>query len=55
MGPQLASNSDFTEFGVNAGAGLNFMMTETKAAFVAVKMVLVSDLDGLVVTAGLFF
>jgi len=55
VGPQLAFNSDFTEFGINAGAGLNFMMTDTRAAFAELKFVLVSDFDGLVATAGLYF
>jgi len=55
VGPQLAFNSDFTEFGVNLGAGLNFMMTDTRAAFAEAKVVLVSDYDGFVATVGLFF
>jgi hypothetical protein len=55
VGPQLAFNSDFTEFGINAGAGLNFMMTDTKAAFAELKFVLISDFDGFVATAGLYF
>ncbi len=55
VGPQLAFNSDFTEFGVNAGAGLNFMMTDTKAAFAEAKIVLISDYDGFVATVGLYF
>ena len=55
VGPQLAFNSDFTEFGVNLGAGLNFMLTDTRAAFAEVKVVVVSDYDGVVATVGLFF
>jgi hypothetical protein len=55
VGPQLAFGDGFTEFGVNLGAGLNFMMTDTKAAFAEVKFVVISDYDGLVATAGIYF
>jgi len=55
VGPSLAFNSDFSEFGINAGAGLNFNMTDTKKAFAEAKFVLISDFDGLVATVGLFF
>lgn len=54
VGLQFGFNSDSAEFGLNLGGGANFMLTEKMAAFAEVKYV-VSDWDGLAITAGIYF
>ena len=55
VGLELSTDfSDFTELGANLGGGVDFMLTDTLAAFAEAKFV-VSDLDGFVVTLGLHF
>jgi opacity protein-like surface antigen len=53
-GLQLAFNSDAVKFGVNGGAGLNFMLTENLAAFAEVKYVF-GSWDGWAITGGFYF
>lgn len=45
---------DNFEFAINGGGGVNFMLTETKAAFVEAKYVF-TGWDGFGVTFGLYF
>ena len=55
VGVELSTDfSDFTEFGVNLGGGVDFMLTETLAAYAEAKFV-ISDLDGFVLGAGVKF
>ena len=53
-GVQFAFNSDDSEFGVNGGGGLNFMLTENTAAFAEVKYVFFGW-EGWFITAGIYF
>lgn len=53
-GLELAFNSDSVKFGVNAGGGLNFMLTEDRAAFAEMKYVF-GDWDGLAILGGIYF
>jgi|GEM_PF-1309547 len=43
-----------SEFGLNLGGGVNFMMTESLAAFAEIKFV-ASDWDGLGIGVGVYF
>lgn len=54
VGLNFKTDFDFGEFGVNAGAGVNFMMTDTTAAFAEVKYVF-SDLDDFGFALGIYF
>jgi opacity protein-like surface antigen len=54
VGIDFKFNSDDSEFGINAGGGVNFMLTETLAAFAELKYV-ISDYDGFGVAAGIYF
>jgi hypothetical protein len=53
-GLQFAFNSDDTEFGVNGGGGVNFMLTEYMAAFGEVKYVFFGW-EGWYITGGVYF
>lgn len=53
-GIQLAFNSDAVKFGLNAGGGFNFMLTESKAAFVEAKFVF-GKWDGFSIMGGIYF
>ncbi len=53
-GLQLAFNSDDVQFGLNGGGGMNFMFTETTAAFAELKYVF-GDWDGLAIIGGIYF
>jgi hypothetical protein len=53
-GVQLAFNSDAVKFGLNAGGGFNFMLTESKAAFAEAKFVF-GKWDGFAITGGIYF
>ena len=53
-GIQLAFNSDAVKFGVNAGGGFNFMLTQSKAAFVEAKFVF-GKWDGFAIMGGIYF
>jgi hypothetical protein len=53
-GIQLAFNTDDIKFGVNAGGGVNFMLTESLAAFGEIKYVF-SSWDGFAFTGGIYF
>lgn len=54
-GLQLATDfSDWTEFGINLGGGMDFKMTDTKPAYAEAKFV-IGDIDGLHLTLGLKF
>jgi hypothetical protein len=53
-GLQFAFNSDDTEFGVNAGGGLNFMFTDNLAGFGEVKYVFFGW-EGWFITGGIYF
>ncbi len=53
-GLQFAFNSDDSEFGVNAGGGFNFMLTENMAAFAEVKYVFFGW-EGWFITGGIYF
>jgi len=53
-GIQLAFNSDSVKFGINAGGGFNFMLTESKAAFVEAKFVF-GKWDGFAIMGGIYF
>jgi len=53
-GLQFAFNSDAVKLGINAGGGVNFMLTEKLAAFGEVKYVF-GDWDGWALTAGIYF
>jgi opacity protein-like surface antigen len=54
VGLQLGFNSDAVKFGVNAGGGVNFMLTEKLAAFAEVKYI-IGDWNAWALTAGLYF
>jgi hypothetical protein len=53
-GLQFAFNSARARFGVNGGGGVNFMLTETLAAFAEAKYVF-SDWNGFTFTFGIYF
>jgi opacity protein-like surface antigen len=53
-GLNLKTDFDNSEFGVNAGGGVNFMMTEKLAAYAEVKYVF-SDWDELGFALGIYF
>jgi hypothetical protein len=53
-GLQFAFNSDHVEFGINAGGGVNFMLTEKLAGFAELKYVF-SDWDGFGIMGGVYF
>jgi hypothetical protein len=53
-GLQFAFTSSNAEFGINAGGGLNFMLTEKMAAFAEAKFVF-GDWDGLTIIGGIYF
>lgn len=53
-GLQFAFTTSNAEFGINAGGGVNFMLTENMAAFAEAKFVF-GDWDGLTIVGGLFF
>ncbi len=54
VGLQFAFTSDDTEFGVNGGGGLNFMLTDKLAAFGEVKYVFFGW-EGWFITGGIYF
>ena len=54
VGLQLATDFDWTEFGINAGGGVDFKLTQTRDAFFELKYV-ISDLDGFNLALGLKF
>lgn len=53
-GLQFAFTSDHAKFGINAGGGLNFMLTDKLAAFAEGKYVF-GDWDGWAITGGIYF
>ena len=54
VGVDFLFNSDDSEFGVNAGGGANFMLTDTMAAFVELKYILFgAEVWG--IAAGIYF
>lgn len=53
-GIQLAFNSDAVKFGLNAGGGFNFMLTDSKAAFAEAKFVF-GSWDGFAIMGGIYF
>ena len=54
VGLQLATDFDWTEFGVNAGGGVDFKLTQTLDAFFELKYV-ISDFDGFNFALGVKF
>ena len=54
VGLQLAFNSDDVKFGVNGGGGLNFMLTESLAAFGELKYTFFGW-DGWQIMGGVYF
>lgn len=54
VGLELATDFDWAELGANLGGGVDFMLTDTLAAWAEAKFV-VSDADGFVVSAGVKF
>lgn len=54
VGLDFAFNSKAARFGVNGGAGVNFMLTEKAAAFAEIKYVF-GDWDGIAITGGIYF
>ena len=54
VGLNLKTDFDDSEFGVNAGGGINFMMTDRTAAFAEVKYVF-SDWDDIGFALGIYF
>lgn len=53
-GLQFAFNTDSAKFGINAGGGLSFMLTEKLAAFAEAKFVF-GKWDGFAITGGIYF
>lgn len=53
VGLNLKTDFDNTEFGINAGGGVNFMMTDKTAAFAEVKYVF-SDWDDIGFAVGIY-
>ncbi|RKZ12413.1 hypothetical protein DRQ50_11975 [bacterium] len=54
VGLELATDFSWAELGLNLGGGVDFMLTDTLAAYFEAKLV-VSDLDGFVATLGVKF
>jgi hypothetical protein len=54
VGLDFKFNNDFSDFGLNLGGGVNFMMTDTLAAFAELKYV-ISDWDGFGIGVGVYF
>ena len=54
VGLQLGTDFDWTEFGVNAGGGVDFKLTQTLDAFFELKYV-ISDFDGFNFALGVKF
>ena len=54
LGLQFAFNSDNAKFGINAGGGFNFMLTQSTAAFVEAKFVF-GKWDGFAIMGGIYF
>lgn len=54
VGLDFKFTSDHAKFGINAGGGANFMMTDKLAAFAELKYVFL-DWDGFGVTLGVYF
>jgi hypothetical protein len=54
VGLDFQFHGDGSEFGLNAGGGANFMMTETMAAFAELKFV-ISGWDGFGIGVGVYF
>jgi len=54
VGLGFKTDFDFFKFGVNAGGGVNFMLTDTMAAFAEAKYVF-SDWDGFGFALGFYF
>ena len=53
-GIELATDFEWTEFGVNLGGGMDFMMSDTMAAFLEAKWV-AWGVNGFIVTFGVKF
>jgi len=53
-GLDLAFNSDAVKVGINAGGGVNFMLTERTAAFAEAKFV-IAGFDGFAIYGGIYF
>jgi hypothetical protein len=53
-GLDFAVNSDAAKFGINAGGGFNFKLTERNAAFVEAKFIF-GGWDGFGIVGGIFF
>ena len=54
VGLDLATDFDNAELGINAGGGVDFMLTDTLAAYAEAKFV-IGDFDGFVATLGVKF
>ena len=54
VGIDFLFNGDGSDFGLNLGGGVNFMMTDTMAAFAELKYV-ISDWNGFGIGVGLYF
>jgi len=54
VGLDFAVNSDSAKFGINAGGGLNFNLTEKTRAFAEAKFIF-SDWDGFAINGGFYF
>jgi len=54
IGIDFKFTSNHSQFGINAGGGANFMLTEKMAAFAELKYV-ISDWDGFGIAAGIYF
>ncbi|HOX27278.1 MAG TPA: hypothetical protein PLL30_16505 [Candidatus Krumholzibacteria bacterium] len=54
IGLQVATDFDFTELGLNAGAGYGFGLTRPMSAFVEAKYTF-GDVDGFTATFGVYF
>ena len=53
-GIDFAFNSDAVKFGINAGGGLNFNLTEKTAAFAEAKFIF-GDWDAFAINGGIYF
>ena len=53
-GLDFAFNSDSAKFGINAGGGVNFMLTDKTAAFAEIKYIF-SDWDMWSIMGGIYF
>ena len=54
VGLDLAFNSKAVRLGANGGGGVNFMLTESVAAFAEIKYTF-GDWDGFAITGGIYF